>query len=389
MRLGIDASNLRSGGAVRHLIELLRAADPTISGFREVHVWGGRDALDPIEERPWLIKSYQRQLDRGLFSRTFWQRFRLSRLAHSRQCDLVLVPGGAYAGDFHPAVTMSRNMLPFMWEELSRYAWSLTGLRLLMLRWVHSRSYSRADGVIFLTQYARDTIMPVIGSMSGELAIIPHGVNRGLLRAAREQKGIERYSRELPYTIIYVSIIDQYKHQSELAQAIAALRAKGLPVTLELIGPAYGPSLNRLRRTIGRLDPRGEFLFYRGSVPYGGLAARYAQADLCAFASSCENMPNILLEGMASGLPIACSNRGPMPEVLGNAGAYFDPENAEDIERALEEMINSPELRTRLAAASSERAREFSWDRCARETFDFLSGVAAKWGANTLSNGRS
>lgn len=130
-------------------------------------------------------------------------------------------------------------------------------------------------------------------------------------------------------------------------------------------------------------------MFYRGALPYSDLAERYAQADLCVFASSCENMPNILLEGMASGLPIASSNRGPMPEVRGDAGVFFDPEDAEDIARVLAEVISSPDLRTRLAAASSERVREFSWQRCARETFAFLATVASKGNGKVVSGDRS
>jgi glycosyltransferase involved in cell wall biosynthesis len=102
---------------------------------------------------------------------------------------------------------------------------------------------------------------------------------------------------------------------------------------------------------------------------------RYAQADLGLFASSCENMPNILLETMASGLPIACSRLGPMPEVLGDAGVYFDPEQPEEIACALRELIESPQLRTDLAQASYQRAQQFSWQRCADETFGFLVAV--------------
>jgi glycosyltransferase involved in cell wall biosynthesis len=388
MRLGIDASNLRSGGATRHLIELLRVADPTVDGFREVHVWGGRSTLDGLEERPWLIKSHQRELDGGLFSRTWWQRFRLSRVARQAGCHVILVPGGSYSGTFHPVATMSRNMLPFEWRELRRYAWSFIGLRLLMLRWIHSRTYRRADGVIFLTRYARDAIIKVIGSTSGPVAIVPHGVDGELTRHPRAQEKIERYSSDRPFKIIYVSIIDRYKHQWEVAEAIGTLRSRGIPVALELVGPAYRPSLDRLRKVIKRVDPGGKFIFYRGSVPYRDLTSKYAEADLCVFASSCENMPNILLEGMASGLPIACSNRGPMPEVLGDGGVYFDPESEEDIGRAIAQMIDSPELRTRLAAASASRVREFSWERCARETFKFLARVASK-GRDTAAMGAS
>ena len=150
-----------------------------------------------------------------------------------------------------------------------------------------------------------------------------------------------------------------YKHQWHVAEAVAQLWANGLPVLLELAGPAYPPALARLKTTLARVDPAAECVRYLGSVPHGELHTRYAGADLCVFASSCENMPNILLEGMASGLPIACSNRGPMPEVLGDAGVYFDPENPNDIARALRELIGSPILRTRLAHASSERAALF------------------------------
>ncbi len=87
-------------------------------------------------------------------------------------------------------------------------------------------------------------------------------------------------------------------------------------------------------------------------------------------------MPNILLEGMASGLPIACSDRGPMPEVLGDAGVYFDPEDVGSIRRAIQQLIVSPELRSEKAQAAFERICGYSWRRCADETFGFLAEVA-------------
>ena len=118
------------------------------------------------------------------------------------------------------------------------------------------------------------------------------------------------------------------------------------------------------------------FITYRGAVPYENLDAIYAAADIGVFASSCENMPNILLEGMAAGLPMACSHMGPMPEVLGDAGIYFDPEDANSIARALRELIESPDLRAQLARAAFDRAQAFSWKRCADETFGFLARIA-------------
>jgi glycosyltransferase involved in cell wall biosynthesis len=136
--------------------------------------------------------------------------------------------------------------------------------------------------------------------------------------------------------------------------------------------------LRRLESAIDRWDPRGEFVKYSGAVSHALLREKYARSDICVFASSCENMPNILLEGMASGLPIACSRRGPMPEVLGDAGVYFDPESPADIARALRELIDSPSLRAELARRSFDRVQMFSWSRCASETFGFLARVARR-----------
>ena len=54
MRLGIDASNIRSGGGVTHLVELLRAAEPSAYGFAQVIVWASQATLTRLDERPWL-----------------------------------------------------------------------------------------------------------------------------------------------------------------------------------------------------------------------------------------------------------------------------------------------------------------------------------------------
>ena len=90
-------------------------------------------------------------------------------------------------------------------------------------------------------------------------------------------------------------------------------------------------------------------------------------------------MPNILLETMAAGLPIACSNRGPMPEVLGDSGLYFDPEQPMEIFNALETLINNPQLRLEKANASFVEVQKYSWSSCANETFSFLDDVVIKY----------
>jgi glycosyltransferase involved in cell wall biosynthesis len=94
------------------------------------------------------------------------------------------------------------------------------------------------------------------------------------------------------------------------------------------------------------------------------------------FASSCEIFGQILTEAMSAGLPIACSNQSAMPELLGHAGVYFDPERPAEIASAIRKLFNSSELRFRLACESFEKVQEYSWKRCADETFSFIAQVA-------------
>jgi len=157
---------------------------------------------------------------------------------------------------------------------------------------------------------------------------------------------------------------------------VAVLRQKGFPVAIDFVGSFYLQAMRRFKNTVERVDTNGVFMTDKGFVPYNALPEIYHNADAFIFASSCENMPNILLEAMASGLPIACSNRGPMPEVLGNAGVYFDPEYPDQIADALTMLLKDHGLRARLAQEAYDRTGEYSWKQCARETFSFLAEVA-------------
>jgi glycosyltransferase involved in cell wall biosynthesis len=374
LTIGIDASNLRRGGGITHLIELLGALKPERHGIERVVIWGG-DALSTLEKQSWVDKRILPELNKGLLRRTIWQRYKLSNAAREVGCDILFVPGGSYAGDFHPVVTMSQNLLPFEMKELCRYGWTLFALKLLLLRATQTRSFRKSDGVIFLTQYARDVVLSVTGKLRSETAVIPHGLNSRFDKLPKIQRSIETYNEERPYRILYVSIIDLYKHQWHVVEAVAILRKEGLPVVLDLVGPAYMPALKRLNEIIDRLDPEKSWVCYHGSIPYPNLHTMYADADLGIWASTCETFGLILLEAMSSGLPMACSNKQPMPEVVGSAAIYFDPESPSDIAHALRQLIQSRNLRTELSQQGYQRAKLYSWQQCANETFEFLVSI--------------
>lgn len=375
INVGVDATNLRRGGGVTHIVELLSALDGKPSGVNKVIVFCGSQLAKKLPNKNWIDIITPAALDRGFLHRLFWQKTQLAKSVKKAGCNVLFVPGGVFSTSFSPVVTMSRNLLPFEFRELRRYGVSWMAVKLLLLRLLQSRSMRKANGVIFLTEYARKTVGAVVKSIDGMVEIIPHGMNSRFDFSPKTQFNIDSYSDKNPYRIIYVSVVEPYKHQWNVVEAVAKIRQEGMPVFLDLVGPAHEPSLRQLNRVIEKFDPMGEWVKYHGAVDYKELNQFYATADLGIFASSCENMPNILVETMASGLPVACSNRGPMREILGDSGLYFDPEDISDIASCLSAYLCDPELRAQKAGASYVDSKRYSWRLCAERTFRFLCKV--------------
>ena len=376
MVLVIDASNIRGGGGVTHLVELLKASDPVKHGFNKVYLCSGQATLNRIEEQTWLVKYYQPILDRGLIHRVLWQFLDLGKLLKKVQCDLLFVPGGTYFGNFRPFATMSQNLLPFEFKELGRYGFSKMALKLLILRFTQSITFKKSNGIIFLTNFSKAVVMKVAGLKSGVFATIPHGINQHFERIPKRQKPIDEYSIENPYRILYVSSVDVYKHQWHVINAISLLRDRKFPVTLDLVGPAEPSPLQKLKKSMHESDPDGLYIFYHGPLPYQVLNEIYAKADLGLFASSCETFGQIVTEAMSAGLPLACSRLSAMPEVLGDAGLYFHPEKPEEIASAIQSLIESPTMREKKAEEGFIRSKSYSWYRAGTDTFDFLAKVS-------------
>lgn len=377
INIAIDASNIRSGGGLTHLSRLLQFAIPEEQRVKRVFVWGGRHTLAELPEKKWLQKVHVPMLDCLLPIRVLWQQAVLPIRVRQNSCDILFSPGGTVPVISPvPVVTMSQNMLPFESAEAARYPLgSPFRTKLSILRRVQSFSMRHAAGIIFLTRYAKESILPAILGFKGKTVTVPHGIENRFFCEPREGLSIEAYSTTKPFRIKYVSTIDDYKHQIEVAVAVAAVRAKGFPVELQLVGSARQSYLRKLESKLKNLDPSGEFLRYSGNIVFARLHEVYQEANLFIFASSCENLPNILLEAMASGVPIVSSNKGPMPEVLGSAGMYFNPESPSEIADAITAMIESTALRAKSASEAYLLAKVYSWESCSADTLSFIWSV--------------
>jgi glycosyltransferase involved in cell wall biosynthesis len=378
MILGIEASNIRAGGGLTHLTELISNIEQQEIGFDKVIVWASTSTLDKLPDLEWLVKKSNKMIDKSFLTAIIWQILFLKREALKQGCSLVFAPGSTFLSGFRPYVTMSQNMLPFESKESTRFKSWVTRFRFFILNKTQSYTFKRAKGLIFLTNYAQNYITKAIHIDAPNTTIIPHGISEYFLIKPKSQKGIGNYNEKYPYRLLYVSIVTVYKHQWNVVKAVSELRRKGYPVVLDLVGPKASEGFALLEPVIQTEDPNQQFIFYHGMAKKEQLKDFYQQADAFVFASSCENMPIILIEAMTSGLPIACSDRGPMPEVLKENGFYFDPENVQSISDALIGLIDNPDLRSQMANNTINVVKNYTWKMCSQNTFSYLYQVAEK-----------
>ncbi|KUY16991.1 hypothetical protein BAZ12_19930 [Elizabethkingia miricola] len=372
MIIAIDASNIRSGGGLTHLKHILEDAKPEHYNIQKIIIWSNEKTLKQLPDYKWLQKENSQWLNKSFIHAFIFQAVFLSRLLLKYNVSVLFVPGGSFLGSYKNVVSMSQNMLPFEETEYKRFQKYSTRLRFKILRITQGYTFKKSKGVIFLTEYAKKAIGTAL-NLKNKNIIIPHGINTNFLQQPKNQKSINEYSFSNPYRLLYVSIITAYKHQWNVAEAVLKLRQLGYPVILDLVGEHDLESMAKLSEILKKDE--NNIINVRGLVAYEELANIYKEADGFVFASSCENMPIILIEAMTAGLPIASSNKGPMPEILGRDGFYFDPLNVDNIFNSLKEMLDNEKKRAQFSVGSYNKSLNYTWKDCSERTFEYLSQI--------------
>ncbi|WP_411812267.1 glycosyltransferase [Chryseobacterium scophthalmum] len=369
MKIGIDASRNRSGGAKAHIIGIINDFDESFleNGIEEIHIWSFPELLAQLPNKTWLIKHTPDELNKSIIHQLWWQYKKLPIEAKNQNIDILLNTDAGTVCRFKPSVTMSRDMLSYEKGEMKRFGFSKQRIRLELLKLVQNNSLKKSTAAIFLTQYASKVIQQSSGKISN-VKIIPHGVSNNF-RVLTNNGFWNEEKKEIK--CIYVSNVELYKHQWNVALAIQNIKNKGYNISIDFIGGGAGKAQLKFDKTIKTIN-NNEYLVQHDFVVHSKLPQLIQEKDIFIFASSCENMPNTLIEGMSSGLPIACSNRGPMPEVLQDGGVYFNPENVEEIENAIMNIITNSIDRMRISKRALKLSDFYSWKRCSKETFEYL-----------------
>lgn len=174
--------------------------------------------------------------------------------------------------------------------------------------------------------------------------------------------------------ILYVGRRDPYKNLTGLIEAFAKVRARGVDAVLRVIGSEDKryPDAPRRALELGLND----HIEWAGYVSDQKLPLQYHEADVFVLASKYEGFGLPVLEAMASGTPVVCSNVSSLPEVAGDAALLVDPNSADAIADAIVRALSDPQLAASLREKGIVRAAQFSWRRTAELTLKAYEAAA-------------
>lgn len=230
-----------------------------------------------------------------------------------------------------------------------------------------------ADRIITDSEYTKQDVIKHLNADEKKIKVIYlasderfHPIfNRHVVKNTKRQYGIQGNY------ILTVGKFYTHKNIPHLIKAFKGLVSKGhTEHKLLLVGEKYwGPANLHIQTMIAELKLE-EHVILPGHIDDEDMPAIYNGADLFVLPSLYEGFGLPLLEAMSCGIPLIASNVTSLPEIVGDAGILVNPYNIEELTQSMEVLLTDQSLRNSLITKGLERAKTFSWEKCARETLD-------------------
>jgi glycosyltransferase involved in cell wall biosynthesis len=227
------------------------------------------------------------------------------------------------------------------------------------------------------SQCTKDDVVTHLSADPGKVTVVSRGVDPRFqpARDSEPMAAVKQRYRLPDRFILYVGTIEPRKNLPRLIGAYRRLREEGVRHGLVIAG-GRGWLCDDVFEAAGR-DGLGEHIVFTGHVDEDDLLALYQSADVFAYPSLYEGFGLPVLEAMACGVPVVCSDRGSLPEAAGDAALLVDPTDESAMAAALARALHDDDLRREMVDRGLRRAREFTWDRVARGFLSVYRDVAA------------
>jgi len=260
---------------------------------------------------------------------------------------------------------------------LERPEYFTTG-RAMQLRITVARSVKRAARVLTVSEFARESIVRAYNLPPDKIVVTPYAASpsfRAINRTGAAQKVRDRFHLNRPY-VLTVGDLQPRKNHIGLIRAFAKLMKDQPQLPHDLVLAGKDTWFAGRIREAARESGLGGRIHFTGFVSDDDLLQLYNACDCFAFPSFYEGFGIPVLEAMACGRAVVCSNASAIPEVADSAAILFDPENTEQMVRALADVLKDSELCARMERLGLKHASHFSWRKTAEMTLKVYREVA-------------
>lgn len=226
------------------------------------------------------------------------------------------------------------------------------------------KAVSKANGIIAISESTKRDLLEILDVPEEKVQVIYHGNSLSV------DKGNISTQFELPF-ILYVGTRTGYKNFKLLLETYA--RSVNINENFKLLCFGGGPFSKEEVSSIKRFKLESKVIQVPGNDDL--LADLYMQAAVFVYPSLYEGFGIPPLEAMHYGCPVIASNSSSIPEVVGEAGLLFEPTCSDELLDKLDKVLSNTHLRNTLINLGFQRESEFSWDKCAQETFDFYNKI--------------
>jgi glycosyltransferase involved in cell wall biosynthesis len=253
-----------------------------------------------------------------------------------------------------------------------------TRSRAWQLRCTVKRTVRNAVRVFTASEFSKSSIVRAYGLDPDKVLVTPYAVSPSFHTMSRQTARrwtASMYGFTFPF-ILSVGDLQPRKNYCSLIKAFQELVAAFPHLGHHLVLVGKETWFSDTVRAAARMSGVGDRIHFTGFVEDEDLLRLYGACEMFVYPSYYEGFGIPILEAMACGRAVACSNTSAMPEVADSAALLFDPYSVPEIVRAMRDLLLDSELRMRMERLGSHRATLFSWEQTARQTLEAYYEVA-------------
>jgi len=298
----------------------------------------------------------------------FWTQTRISIEMLLHPVDVLMIPASAL-----PIIHPKRSIVTIHDIGWRYFPDSFTWFMRNFLEWSAGFAARHASKIIAVSESTKRDIIRFYKVDADKIQVVHHGYDEEISNDKFQiSNQIQNPNIKLPERyVLFLSTLQPRKNLEGLIEAFRLLKSENPDLEHKLV--VVGKPGWKYDSIIQRIEANKDIVIYLNHVSDEERLTILSRADLLVLPSFYEGFGMQILEAFSAGVPVATSKVSSMPEVAEDAAVYFDPHNVQDIKKAISSVLFDKSLADSLRARGKERLKQFSWEKCARETFEILS----------------